>query len=549
MRLITSRQDSNLNPWCEKPEMLLNTFNMNSLFSIVMLALSVLSCKKNSGQNDSIVNIIKDSTANLVLLKETDYRPLYHFTPPKNWMNDPNGMVYYGGKYHFFYQHNPAAPVWGPMNWGHAISTDLFNWQDQGIAITPGSDGTIFSGSAVVDAANTSGFKNGSEAPLVAIYTIAGQQQHQGIAYSTDGGTNWTKYANNPVLPNPGVPDFRDPKVSWNTQINKWVMALAVGNKISFYSSGNLKYWTLESSFGENLGAHGGVWECPDLFELPVEGTATKKWVLLVSINPGGPNGGSATQYFVGNFDGKTFTPEMSGTNWLDYGTDNYAGVTYNNIPAADGRRILIGWMSNWLYADKVPTTTWRSTMTTPRVLSLATTANGYVLKSTPVAELANYQNNTAEVKLAGPAKEVKLTDEKIIQSGSYEMTFSADLNATATFQFSIGNTAEKLLVRYDKASGQLNIDRSASGQVDFNNNFKQKIVCPFVPKSGQLTSFQILVDKTSLEVFVDGGERVATALFFPKYQYNNLKIEGDGVNNIVSNFRLKGITKSLQRQ
>ncbi len=521
---------------------------MSFYISFFMLALSVFSCKKDGEKKDSIINIIKDSTASLVPLKEADYRPLFHFTPPKNWMNDPNGMVYYDGKYHLFYQHNPAASVWGPMHWGHATSTDLFNWQDQGIALAPGSDGTIFSGSAVVDAANTAGLKTGNEAPLVVIYTIAGQQQHQGLAYSNDGGATWTKYAANPVLPNPGVPDFRDPKVSWNAQRNKWVMTLAVGNKISFYSSDNLKAWTLESSFGENVGAHGGVWECPDLFEITVEGTNTKKWVLLVSLNPGGPNGGSATQYFVGNFDGKTFTPETTETQWLDYGTDNYAGVTYSNIPAADGRRILIGWMSNWLYADKVPTTTWRSTMTAPRVLKLAATGNGYVVKSAPVNELTAYQRNTADTALAALAKEVKLVDNKIIQSGSYELNFSADLTASGKFQVSIGNTAEKLLIEYDKTNNVIVIDRSASGKVDFNNAFKQKIVVPYTPKVGQATAFQMLVDKTSLELFVDGGERVATVLFFPAYQYNDLKISGDGTSNLVSSFRLKGINKSLQR-
>jgi sucrose-6-phosphate hydrolase SacC (GH32 family) len=507
----------------------------------------MFSCKKKSNDDGSLLNIIKDSTASLVAMKEADYRPLYHFTPPLKWMNDPNGLVYYKGKYHLFYQYNPNGNVWGPMHWGHTTSTDLFNWQDQNVALAPDNTGAIFSGSAVVDANNTSGFKSGSEDPLVAVYTLAGSQQHQAIAYSNDGGANWTKHAANPVLPNPGIPDFRDPKVFWHASKAKWIMTLAAGNKASFYSSADLKSWAFESSFGENVGAHGGVWECPDLFELPVEGTNTSKWVLLVSINPGGPNGGSATQYFVGNFDGKTFTSETSETLWLDYGTDNYAGVTYNNIPSADGRRVLIGWMSNWNYAQQVPTTSWRSTMTVPRVLTLAKPGTGYVLRSKPVDELANYKTGTPDTTITTAVSSLQALDNKIIKSGSYEITFSADMSATGSLVLTLGNVSEKLVISVDKANSQLIVDRGASGNVDFNGGFKQKIICPFVPKTGQLTDFQILVDKTSLELFVDKGERAVTALFFPNYQYTFLKLQGDGSSPVISNFKLKGINKSMR--
>lgn len=503
-------------------------------------------CTKSGGKANPILTI--DSSSTLVSMKESDYRPAYHFTPPLHWMNDPNGLVYNNGTFHLFYQYNPDASVWGNINWGHATSTDLFNWKDQPVAIAPDAQGLIFSGSAVVDANNTSGLKSGSENPMVAVYTIAGTQQAQGMAYSNDGGTSWTKYVSNPVLPNPGTTDFRDPKVSWNAAVQKWIMALATGNKISFYSSADLKSWTYESAFGENTGAHGGVWECPDLFQLPVEGSSATKWVLLVSVNPGGPNGGSSTQYFVGDFDGHTFTTKAQNTLWVDYGTDNYAGVTYNNIPAADGRRVLIGWMSNWNYAQQVTTTSWRSTMTVPRTLSLAGKDGSYLLKSYPVDELKNYEAGTADTAITAPATVIQLQGNRIIKSGSYEMNFTADLNATNTFQVQIGNSREKFSISLDKVNGNLVMDRGTSGNVDFNGVFKQQILCPFVPETGKTTDFRILVDKTSVELFINGGEKVMTAIYFPVYQYNYLKISGNGTSDIVSNFTLNGISKSLLR-
>lgn len=506
-------------------------------FFLLFITLFV-SCEKKSDGGGSLVNIIKES----------DYRPVYHFTPPRNWMNDPNGLVYYKGKYHLFYQYNPNGNVWGPMHWGHATSTDLFDWQDQTVALAPDNAGTIFSGSAVVDVANTSGFKSGSEDPMVAIYTLAGNQQHQAIAYSNDGGMKWNKYASNPVIPNPGVPDFRDPKVFWYAPEQQWMMALAEGQKIGFYSSADLKTWTFKSNFGEGVGAHGGVWECPDLFQLPVDGTGTSKWVLLVSINPGGPNGGSGTQYFVGDFDGTTFTTETNEVLWLDYGTDNYAGITYNNIPSADGRRIFIGWMSNWTYAQQVPTTSWRSTMTVPRELSLARSGQSYILKSQPVAELEKYKSGTLDTSIQAPTGSIHLMDNRIIKTGSYEINFSADLGSTTNLLLTLGNASEQLTISVEKTKSQIVVDRSESGQVDFNNHFRHKILCPFVPKASGLNKFKILVDKTSVELFVNDGERVVTALFFPTSQYTMIKLEGDSASPVISNFSLNEISKSLSR-
>jgi sucrose-6-phosphate hydrolase SacC (GH32 family) len=504
-------------------------------------------CSKKSVSTGSILEVTKDSTGSLVAMNGEDYRPLFHFTPPKNWMNDPNGMVYYKGTYHLFYQYHPFGNKWGPMHWGHTTSTDMFNWKDQPIALAPDAAGTIFSGSAVVDAQNTSGFKTGTEDPLVAIYTLAGTQQHQAIAYSNDAGATWTKYAQNPVLPNAGIADFRDPKVFWHEGRKQWIMSLAVKDKISFYASPNLKSWTLESSFGEKVGAHGGVWECPDLFPIKVAGSNVEKWVLLVSINPGGPNGGSATQYFVGNFDGKTFTPDDTEIRWLDYGTDNYAGVTYSNIAAADGRRILIGWMSNWSYAEQVPTP-WRSTMTVPRELSLKQVGQQLVLCSQPVAEWNNYKVSAGEKIIAAPTASVVLENNDLIKSGSYALNFDADMAAAGTVTLSLGNGPEKLLLTIDRQANNITIDRAASGVVDFNPHFGQKVLCPFTPNTNKPTQVQVLVDKTSIEVFVNGGEKVMSVLFFPKYKYTTLKLQAAGNTQAISNFKLQGITKSMLR-
>lgn len=493
-------------------------------------------------------SVIEKPVSTLVSMSESDYRPNYHFTPPAHWMNDPNGLVYYAGEYHLFYQYNPNGNTWGPMNWGHTISTDLFNWKDLPIALYPDGNGAAFSGSAVVDSNNTTGFKSGEESPLVAIYTSAGAKQAQSLAYSTDNGRNWSKYEQNPVLPNPGINDFRDPKVSWNESFKKWVMVLAKGNVIGFYSSSDLKNWTFESDFGLNFGAHGGVWECPDLFELTVEGTTTKKWVLLVSINPGGPNGGSATQYFIGDFDGKTFAVDQNLTSWIDYGTDNYAGVTYNNIPTSDGRRLLIGWMSNWNYAQQVPTTTWRSTMTVPRVITLVQNNQGYNLRFNPIDELSKY-NSHKDTTILQAKNHINITNNDILKSGSYEVAFEVDFAQTDSLKLTIGNSAESLLIVFDKQNGRVTIDRSKSGLVGFNSGFKQTIVCPcFTTNTDQKVDIRLLIDKTSLELFWNKGDYSITSLFFPKYKYDFLKIEGGVTYNSIKNLTLIEISKSIQR-
>lgn len=371
------------------------------------------------------------------------HRPQIHFTPKEKWMNDPNGMVYYNGTYHLFYQYYPDSTVWGPMHWGHATSSNLVHWQHQPVALYPDSLGYIFSGSAVVDANNTSGLGENGKPPLVAIFTHhdpKGEEakkndyQTQSIAYSLDEGKTWIKYKGNPVLKNPGIKDFRDPKVSWHEESKKWIMTLATLDRITFYSSRNLKDWTKESEFGKDVGAHGGVWECPDLFQLEYEGK--KLLVLIVNLNPGGPNGGSATQYFVGSFDGHQFSPLATDTRWLDYGPDEYAGITWANT---GDRKIFLGWMSNWQYANKVPTEKWRSAMTIPRDLALQKIGDKYLIASKLVPELealsekpisienvnaANFDFTSKLGGLNGPAV-LKLSADKI---ADFSITLSNQL-------------------------------------------------------------------------------------------------------------------------
>jgi len=383
------------------------------------------------------------------------HRPKIHFTPRQGWMNDPNGMVYNNGVYHLFYQHNPDASVWGPMHWGHATSRDMITWKHEPIALYPDSLGTIFSGSAVVDVNNTSGLAPKGKIPLVAIFTYHNQAmadkgrndfQSQGIAYSIDNGATWQKYTSNPVLKNPGIRDFRDPKVMWHAPTRRWIMTLAVLDRIHFYSSPNLKEWKKESEFGKDAGAHGGVWECPDLFPIQVEGKTI--WTLLVNLNPGGPNKGSATQYFLGSFDGHRFSPLSTQTQWLDYGPDEYAGVTWSNT---GNRRLFIGWMSNWMYANQVPTETWRSACTIPRELRLVKLGAGYKLASMPVHELSKYSQQPLVYNYPNASKGLSIGEAS---AGVLPCRIDLDM-PLETAVFTIFNeNDEEVKVGYDKETG-----------------------------------------------------------------------------------------------
>ena len=446
------------------------------------------------------------------------HRPQIHFSPKEKWMNDPNGMVYYKGVYHLFYQHYPDSTVWGPMHWGHATSKDLVHWEHRPIALFPDSLGYIFSGSAVLDSFNTSGFGREGKSPLVAIFTHHDPQgekadtktfQNQSIAYSLDEGKTWTKYAANPVLKNPGIRDFRDPKVSWFEEGKKWIMTLATQDRITFYSSPNLKDWKKESEFGKGLGAHGGVWECPDLF--PMEYDGQKRWVLLVSINPGGPNGGSATQYFVGAFDGTRFTPLQTETHWVDYGPDDYAGVTWSNTGR---RKLFLGWMSNWQYANRVPTEKWRSAMTVPRELRLVKRGEQYLLSSLPVQELNAITRTTEtapfnqKIKLTGPTK--------LVLKGGKTTSFTITLS---------NDKGQKTVIGFDKDANQYFIDRTASGKVDFEKGFAARHTAPRLSEREGI-DLTLIIDVASAELFADDGLTVMTEIFFPDTNYSTLDVQ-----------------------
>ena len=429
------------------------------------------------------------------------YRPIYHHTPTWGWMNDPNGMFYKDGVWHLFFQHNPYGSQWENMTWGHSTSTDLVNWTFEGDPIEPDMWGTVFSGSAVVDHDGTAGFGKGA---VVAMYTSAGENQTQSIAYSNDNGKTFTKYAANPVLTS-NTPDFRDPHVFWNEDIKRWNMILAEGQHMNIYSSADLKDWKLESQFGAEYGNHGGVWECPDLMKMKVRGTDEYKWMLICNINPGGPFGGSATQYFVGQFDGHKFTCESAPevTKWMDYGKDHYATVTFDNAP--DGRHVAIAWMSNWQYANLVPTMQYRSANSVPRDLDLYEYEGQTYCGVTPSPELA----------AARPKKAVKTLSE------ACEMVVTLKGGATITLS---NDKGEQVVLTYDEKSRTFAMDRTKSGLKDFSDEFAALTVAPV---HGKLSQLRLFIDRCSIEVFASDGTMAMSNLVFPTKPYNRVTVKG----------------------
>ena len=466
------------------------------------------------------------------------FRPTYHFSPLYGWMNDPNGMVYKDGEYHLFYQHNPYGSKWGNMHWGHAISKDLINWEHRPDAITPDALGTIFSGSAVVDTDNTAGFGAGA---IVAIYTQNSDRQVQSIAYSTDNGRSFTKYENNPVLTS-DARDFRDPKVFWHKETQRWIMLLAVGQEMQIFSSSNLKDWAFESSFGEGQGAHGGVWECPDLFELPVDGTNEKKWVLLCNLNPGGPFGGSATQYFVGTFNGKEFVNESpSKTKWMDWGKDHYATVTWSDAP--DNRRIAIAWMSNWQYANDVPTSQYRSPNSVPRDLSLFTVDGETYLQSAPSPELLALRD--ASKKRSFKVNGTRTIKEMIPgNDGAYEIELTIENQRADVIGFRLYNDkGEEVDMQYDMKEKKFSMDRRKSGDVGFNENFPM-LTWTAIESGKDELKLRLFVDKSSVEAFVDGGRFVMTNQVFPSEPYTHIDFYSKGGAYKVDSFVIYKLKK-----
>ena len=622
------------------------------------------------------------------------HRPQFHFSPEANWMNDPNGMVYHDGEYHLFYQYYPDSTVWGPMHWGHAVSTDLVHWEHLPIALYPDSLGWIFSGSAVDDKNNTSGLGENGKGPLVAIFsyhnaplekTGTDKFQYQGIAYSNDRGRSWTKYADNPVVENPGIRDFRDPKVIWHQKSQKWVMAVSALDHLLFYGSADLKKWEVLSDFGQDIGSHDGVWECPDLFPLEDE-QGNIHWVLIENMNPGNPNGGSGTQYFIGDFDGEEFTVdpsfnsllppleayapegevfedfetgydgwtldgdafgndpatgtlanqntisgfegkglvnsffggntstgsltsepftvtsdainfligggnhrertqiqlimddrivrvaegrnnerlewrgwnvsgfqgqeaqiriidyytsdwgyicidditfadevahgEITGSVWLDAGRDNYAGVTWSDVPERDGRRIFMGWMSNWAYAQIVPTSTWRSAMTIPWELEIQTIDGIPRLTGFPVKELDQL---VLHVNTPNVEEQVELPE-----SGLAQVSFSMLQTSDRPVGFKLSNEQNEFIqLTFDPKANLFVFDRSQSGETSFSGDFGRLAV------SERLTTIEEIqvdfwLDHASVEIFLDKGVNIFTEIFFPTSPFNQLEFSGD---------------------
>ncbi|WP_024872998.1 glycoside hydrolase family 32 protein [Tolumonas lignilytica] len=453
------------------------------------------------------------------MLAEKYYRPLVHFTPPYGWLNDPNGLVYKDGEYHLFYQFHPFDSVWGPMHWGHAVSTDLLSWTHLPIALAPDKLGVCFSGTAVVDRSNHSGFFAGTEG-LLAYYTITGDNapfnQSQGLAYSHDNGRHWTKYAGNPVVANPGLEDFRDPKVFWHELSQAWIMLVTTGQQIAIYRSSDAISWQFSSFFGENYGAHDErAWECPDLFEINIRDSQETRWVLIVGVQRGAYAGGSGTQYFIGHFDGEKFIPENPPETvlWLDYGRDFYATQTWSDIPTADGRRIAISWMSCWPYANQIPTQSWRSAMTMPQELSLKKTTDGLRLCHAFIRELNERCRNP-----------VLVVDKALDRSG---MAFVFDWSAANRLQFSLelaDNSSlflqpfSDLTFTFTVLQGRLTLRCQRLGQIgvaEYDEHFPHDFSIAL--GDNRPLNIDLLLDRSSAELLLDDGQYSITNLVFSK--------------------------------
>ena len=418
------------------------------------------------------------------------FRPAYHHTPLYGWMNDPNGMFYKDGVWHLYFQYNPYGSQWENMTWGHSTSKDLVHWEAQPAAIEMDWLGSIFSGSCVT---------NGND--VVAFYTSAGHHQTQSMAVSKDGGRSFEKYSGNPILTTSDIPDFRDPKAFWNEDAKVWNLILAAGQEMRIYSSKDLKEWKEESRFGLGYGNHDGVWECPDLFKID------EKWVLICNINPGGPFGGSATQYFIGQFDGKKFTCESMPkvTKWLDYGKDHYATVSFYNAP--DNRRVVLAWMSNWQYANQVPTKQYRSANSIPRDLGIFRYGEETYVSVVPSKEM-----------LAVRGQKVKKPTE----------TCEIVVDVKNQAEIILSNTKdEEVVMRYDATKQTFTMDRTKSGDVSFSEAFPCETTAPTY---GQIKQLRIFVDRCSIEAFDADGKMAMTNLVFPSEPYNTIKVKGGKV-------------------
>ena len=478
-------------------------------------------------------------------LYDEPFRPQFHFTPARNWMNDPNGLVYYKGEYHLFYQYNPFGDEWGHMSWGHAVSRDLVRWQHLPVAIPEENGVMIFSGSAVVDWNNSSGLCKGSSPTdhscLIAVYTgYTGKEQNQNLAYSNDRGRTWTRYFGNPVI-DLHLADFRDPKVFRDEPRHRWVMvtALSPQHKLRIFVSTDLKHWTALSEFGP-AGAVGGAWECPDLFQLPVEGQPGEtRWVLSVNVNPGGVAGGSGDQYFVGQFDGRRFVNENSAsqTLWADYGKDFYASTSFSDIPLSDGRRIWMGWLDNWDYAAHVPTSPWRGQQSVPRALKLRRTPQGIRLVQQPVIELQALRERHVTITNQSAEAANGLLQSKRVSGDTLEIEAEIDPEHATEFGIKVREgRSQETVVGVDRARSILFVDRTRSGDTRFDPKFPGRQEAPLSLARGKAVALRIFVDRCSVEVFANDGEVVISDLIFPSPASQGIELYSVGARAKVLN-------------
>ncbi len=466
------------------------------------------------------------------------FRPQYHFSPREHWTNDPNGLIYFEGEYHLFFQYNPFGDEWGHMSWGHAVSPDLVHWRQLPVALAEEGGIMIFTGSTVIDSRNTSGFCTGGQPCMVAIYTghtpPSGPHpalQTQNVAYSNDWGRTWTKYSGNPVL-NLNMSDFRDPKVFWSAASNRWIMAVSLPNdhKIRLYGSADLKQWRALSEFGP-AGATSGQWECPELFELPIKGsTGDTRWVMKVGLNPGALQGGSGEQYFVGHFDGTRFTNENAPrvTLWTDYGKDCYCALTFNNLPP-DHAPVMLGWMDNWQYAAALPTSPWRGQMTFPRQLSLRKTPDGIRLVQQPADSLQQLRGDNWAAN--GSFDEINrgLKNNTIASGHTFELKSEVSLESAQQITWNLlAGSGTYTTIGYDRPAHKLFLDRTHSGLTAFSHDFPARTEAPLTPQDGVLR-LDVLVDRCSVEIFADGGVVAMTNLVFPPPGAARIEIASKG--------------------
>lgn len=464
-------------------------------------------------------------------------RPLYHFTAPSNWLNDPNGLVHVGGEYHLFYQYNPTRPAWGFIHWGHAVSTDLVHWTDLPVALAPHPVlGMPFSGSAVVDVRRTSRLCSDRDSEcLVLVFTHSGAAQVQSVAASYDRARSFLLHGSNPVLPNPGLVDFRDPKVFFHEPSQRWIMALAAGDRVMLYGSDDLISWTHLSNFGPDDATRGGVVEVPDLFELAVANEpGVTRWVMKLDTNPGGRYGGSGARYVVGDFDGTRFVripDDPMPFRWVDFGADFYAGVSFSDLPATDGRRIWLAWMNNWVYASILPTGPWRGAMTVPREVGLIRTDEGsYVLTQRPVAELSALRDGPPVVDLADVPVLGNSSLLADLAGEALELMFTAEPGGARELGVRVRRgPSEEIRVGYDALRRSLFVDRSAGGNRLLKDALPSRHEAPLKIDGTGAVTIRVLLDRSSVEVFANDGRVVITDVILAAADSRGTQLYADG--------------------